>query len=60
MSQPQYPAVPPVPGMLNSPESPDSPASAGSPAEPETEPDLYEPSIIEVPAVDPQPKPEDA
>lgn len=66
MTQPPYPPPVPVPGAaeelvdkLESPESPDSPGSPASPGTP-SEPDLYEPTVIDVPPVDPPVRPEDA
>ena len=71
MTQPNAPLPQPVPvpavveGMTEpqgSPDSPASPASPGSPSSPiaPQEPSVYEPTIIEVPPVDPPVRPEDA
>ena len=64
MQQPFQPVPVPraaeeVVDALESPASPDSPGSPSSPATP-TEPDVYEPTVIDVPPVDPPVKPEDA
>ena len=68
MTQPNAPLPQPVPvpavveGMTEPQGSPDSPASPGSPSSPiaPQEPSVYEPTIIEVPPVDPPVRPEDA
>ena len=66
MTQPPFQQPVPVPGVaeelsdkLETPDSPDSPGSPASPATP-SEADLYEPTVIDVPPVDPPVRPEDA